>query len=551
MRPLRFLDTGERTYDSCLPELSTMLNIEQVPSNYTYLGDNVPAFVEPDDDYWMAERLITNSIITQFPFASNPGRRVEVPIGILSASSTDEYAGFNIASSPTNVTGIELDPLTDIFKVRNSLFSTAPYNNRYDINSPPNYLVGSNEPIDLTANLVSYYRPTQLISTPIGNLENLVSNPGVGTDLIGLTGTGAGGPGRDDGSPLFPKTGTFTVGVGATASFPETSSGGSVGLLVASADADDHKMTEAGSDVSFSISVTFKLSEIGTSNQVLISRRRGNNSPGGDKNFEYSVHVDPNGAIVFRKGRNITAYLEAKTANNVVSTGEWYNVTVTFKSPDVAFGIASMNYRVYVNGVSKTCGFTETAAAADATPSIDSRLRIGADIDPTTGTGFPSYTAPTPNPLSEIRNGNIHSVAIWKGRALSAADVSDLYNLELVGSAVGDLRHRVGRNTLGIEKSAAFRYGISNVEPEFSSVILNPNHHGYVRDIFEPRRLTATADGFKPVKVRFMSGSAIIVDPANTHSQNLDTAVTSSLPFFDDGITRNRDDNPDEVLLSV
>lgn len=560
MRPLRLLDNKERAYDSCLPELPTMLSIDQVSSDYTYLGDNVPAFVEPNDDYWITEKQFTTSIITQFPFVGNPGRRIDVPIGILSASSNATRAGSVIASSPIDVTGVELDPLADIFKVRNSFISRAPADDRYSIISPPNYLIGSDDPVDLTENLVSYYRPNQLSSDPMTSLNNLVPGSDAATNLTGLRGTTAGdGPGRSNGSPLFPVSGLYT-GRGATIYFEATGTGTDVELLVAG-DANDHKMASGGSDVSFSISVTFKLSTLGSS-QYLVTRRRSHSSQSTLRIIEYSVHVNSSGQVVFRKGRsnpNNQAYVEVTTMANVISADTWHHIVVTFTAPD-----SSQLYEIYVDGQSR--GYTVNNAGSspsDVTATQFARLRIGANAQTASGAGVTNleavslgipaepYSAPTPDAATEIRDGNIHSVAIWKGRALSAADVSNLYNLELVGSAVGDLRHRAGRNTLGIEKSVAFRYGISNVEPEVNASVWNHKHFGHVRDMFEPRKLFATSEGFRPVKVRFTSGSQLLLDPTDTHTQNLSTFATSSMPYFDDGVARNRNDNPDETLLSA
>jgi hypothetical protein len=95
-----------------------------------------------------------------------------------------------------------------------------------------------------------------------------------------------------------------------------------------------------------------------------------------------------------------------------------------------------------------------------------------------------------------------------------------------------------------------YRYGISNLLPEFSSTRWHPDHYGHLRDMLEPRQHSATFDGIKPVKIRFVSGSTN-VDPMLTYSQNLSTFATSSMPFFDDDIARNRPDNPDESLVDV
>ena len=562
MRFVKFVDFNERTYDSCLPEIGSMLDVNSVSSPYTFNGDNVPAFIEPNDDYWITEKSLSTSVIAQFPFKDNPTRRTTPLLGILSASDDVDGPGFNLASSPIGITGVDLEPLTDIFKVRNTTFSLAPYNSPYDITAPPYYMIESYEPIDLTSNLVSYYRPGFLTVNPtITALSNLVSNPGSNTDLIGLTGTTSGGPDRVQGSPVFPADSPY-LGRGFIAYFDAASSAGAVELLVATGNATDHQMSSAGVDVSFSISVTFRLSDLVTvADQFLICRRRGVGPSAGapDPNFEYSIHVDNLGAVYFRKGRSapdVESYFEADTAKGLILEDTWHHVVVTYEPPDTDDGATiPLRYKIYVDGIIQGCTFAAGGSSASpTTTSIFSRLRIGTDINPLTGAGrllseggFVSYSHPNPNPATEIRNGYIHSVAIWKGLALTSDQVSELYNLELVGSAVGSLRHRQGRNILGISRAPALRYGISNVNPEFSSVQILPFHFGHARDMLEQRKDTASVALKAPVSCKFISGSNLI--SANfTHAQNISNFATSSLPYFDDGIARNRSDNPDDNL---
>ena len=554
MRFVKFVDFNERTFDSCLPEIRSMLDVDSVSSPYTFNGDNVPAFIEPNDDYWITEKSLSTSVITQFPFKDNPTRRKTPPIGILSSSDTGNGPGFNLASSPTGITGVDLEPLTDIFKVRNSTFSPAPYNALYDITAPPYYMIGSDEPINLTSNLVSYYRPGLLTANPIAALSNLVSNPGSSTDLIGLTGTGSGGPARPQGSPVFPDAGLYS-GRGFTARFDLAGSAGNVELLVANGDADDHKMSSGGSDVSFSISVAFNLSDVSGNDQFLICRRRGwASGSAGDRNFEYSIHVDATGEVFFRKGRsnpNVASSLQAKTNDSLILANTWHHVVVTFEAPDVNSNFSS-TYKIYVDGVNRACTFTTgSSLASNTTTSVYSRLRIGTDIDAATGSGsaspFAAYAHPNPDPATEIRDGNIHSVAIWKGLVLTSDQVSELYNLELVGSAAGSLRHRQGRNTLGISRAPALRYGISNVNPEFTAAQWRADKFGQLRDTLEQRFYTAFPGTLSPITVKF-SGSFGVM-PDDTRSQNLSIFATSSLPYFDDGEARNRSDNPDNTLV--
>lgn len=554
MRFVKFVDFNERTLDSCLPEIGSMLDVDSVSSPYTFNGNNVPAFIEPNDDYWITEKSLSTSVITQFPFKDNPTRRKTPPIGILSSSDDNNGPGFNLASNPIGITGVNLEPLTDIFKVRNSTFSPAPYNALYDITAPPYYMIGSDEPINLTSNLVSYYRPGLLTANPIAALSNLVSNPGSSTDLIGLTGTTPGGPARIQGSPVFPAAGLY-LGRGFTARFDLAVTASNVELLVANGDANDHKMSSGGSDVSFSISVAFNLSDVSGDDQFLVCRRRGwAGGDAGTRNFEYSIHVNTDGAVFFRKGRsnpNVASSLQARTSNDLILANTWHHVVVTFKAPDVNSNFSS-TYNIYVDGVSQTCTFTTGgSSASNTTTSVYSRLRIGTDIDAATGNGnigdVPPYTHPDPDPATEIRDGNIHSVAIWKGLALTSGQVSELYNLELVGSAVGSLRHRQGRNTLGISRAPALRYGISNVDPEFTAAQWRADKFGQLRDTLEQRFYTAFPGTLSPITVKF-SGSFGVM-PDDTHSQNLSIFATSSLPYFDDGEARNRSDNPDDTLI--
>ena len=97
--------------------------------------------------------------------------------------------------------------------------------------------------------------------------------------------------------------------------------------------------------------------------------------------------------------------------------------------------------------------------------------------------------------------------------------------------------------------SGTFRYGISNIDPEFSSTRWNAASFGQLRDMLEPRLGVTTSDGASPVKIHFVSGSTYNADPNNTHAQNISTFATSSIPWIDDGLFRNREDNPDETLL--
>jgi hypothetical protein len=86
---------------------------------------------------------------------------------------------------------------------------------------------------------------------------------------------------------------------------------------------------------------------------------------------------------------------------------------------------------------------------------------------------------------------------------------------------------------------SAYRYGISNVEPQFSRSVWKSDHFGYFRDMLEQRHLTAIQGSEPPIKCIFFSGSTR-VNPVYTVSQNLSVFSTSSLPYFDDDTSHSR-----------
>ena len=175
---------------------------------------------------------------------------------------------------------------------------------------------------------------------------------------------------------------------------------------------------------------------------------------------------------------------------------------------------------------------------------------------------------PNQFPFEKNPNRNITTSGIVRATTfLYSSDNPDLGNTLGTQTAAVDHIFRVGysihqtlygvsfthRNTstsVVERKNGPFRYGISNVKPEFSSSRWRSDRYGQLRDTLEQRQLVATFDGLKPVKISFVSGSTK-VDSMLTHTQNLSTFATSSMPYFDDGVARNRPDNPDESLVEV
>ena len=105
-----------------------------------------------------------------------------------------------------------------------------------------------------------------------------------------------------------------------------------------------------------------------------------------------------------------------------------------------------------------------------------------------------------------------------------------------------------------------WKYGLMSAIPLNSSCVFRRNRFGQYRDMLEQRLQTRFFTGeddrtvsavtYKGVTapavyVRFVdSETGDTTTPINTHSQNLSTYATSSVPYFEDQV-RDREDNPD------
>jgi hypothetical protein len=123
-------------------------------------------------------------------------------------------------------------------------------------------------------------------------------------------------------------------------------------------------------------------------------------------------------------------------------------------------------------------------------------------------------------------------------------------------TSTGYIAHRYENYASSLESQrpvslgSAYRYGISNVEPQYSRSVWRLDHFGHFRDILEQRQFTATPGSEPPIKCRFFSGS-VSVTPENTISQNLSVFATSSLPYFDDETSHNRNTDAIDMLEVV
>lgn len=149
-----------------------------------------------------------------------------------------------------------------------------------------------------------------------------------------------------------------------------------------------------------------------------------------------------------------------------------------------------------------------------------------------------NFVSPTDDGMYLTNDDVIRSIIFrtkWKRQAHPGfAPPTDVmaHRFETTGSSAASQRP--------ISSGSAYRYGISNTNPQFSKISWRTNHYGFFRDIFEQRQLTANLKAEPPIKCMFYSGSTL-VDPDQTVSQNLSHFATSSIPYFDDGVSHNRD----------
>ena len=103
-----------------------------------------------------------------------------------------------------------------------------------------------------------------------------------------------------------------------------------------------------------------------------------------------------------------------------------------------------------------------------------------------------------------------------------------------------------------------YKYGLGGLFGSSQDARFRRDRFGQFRDMLEPRRQTATMtkDGAGldfTIDIRFVprdNTEGGTVNPEETHSQNLDTHSSSSLPYYD-GLFVDRPDNPDLTLTPV
>ena len=99
-----------------------------------------------------------------------------------------------------------------------------------------------------------------------------------------------------------------------------------------------------------------------------------------------------------------------------------------------------------------------------------------------------------------------------------------------------------------------YKYGLAGLFGLQSSAYYRRSRYGQFRDVLEQRLDTAVlgrANSLEyPIEITFKSREGTNAAPSSTHSQNLSTHATSSLPYYD-GLAVERTDDPDTSLTAV
>ena len=518
MRFLSLSDSSEVLYDSCLPDYFDVIDLESTDSGYKYRGQDVLRY-EGDAGLVYETGTTFLSAVKQFPFEGNPKRRIQKTAALVSVADT----GFNdIMSDPVDFTGTTLDPLDAAFLTRFAFVSKAPGVTK------PNYTEGfipASDPdgaaYDLSSGLVSSYFFTGSVDGTLfdvsGNAKDLDLTP-----TFSVTHTA---PTEDADVPVSNLLSDGSL------SFPVAAASSDVRLAAATSAITQHMMTSGiGNDAAFTLSITFKLAALG-SNRVLIERSRWS---GAARLIEYTVFLDNQNRVIFRIYEDGASTYKGKyTGLLSIGTG-WTNVTVTYDGVKTETTGAGM--KIFIKGTERTTTDESSGhTGGQMYNNINSRILVGA--------GRKSATN-APDETTEF-NGLIHALHIWKNRQLTLSEVAALSRAELSGLSNGIIKHRAEFGLLSYDgplRRGTYRYGISNIAQESTTSVFNSSHFGHTRDTLEQRKDTTFVGVNPPVACSFFSGSQR-VDPTATNSQNLSNFATSSLPYFDDGVARNRDDD--------
>ena len=126
------------------------------------------------------------------------------------------------------------------------------------------------------------------------------------------------------------------------------------------------------------------------------------------------------------------------------------------------------------------------------------------------------------------------------------------------GFNIPEYKHRKGAIFLYtfVPLIRGYKYGLSGLYGSRLDARFRRDRYGQFRDMLEQRRFPATLTGGSveyPIEINFVpqdSTTGGSTAPSNTHSQNLDTHASSSMPYKD-GEVVDRLDNPDITVTPV
>jgi hypothetical protein len=259
--------------------------------------------------------------------------------------------------------------------------------------------------------------------------------------------------------------------------------------LLTVADSDDFSFTDGITDLPFSISFWVNIDVLGAF-IVLLNKRDGSIS-----NREWDIFVSTTGTIgmqLFSPTNSPDNRLNITQAGLVINT--WYHLVFTYDGTEAKEGL-----KLYLDGVS-TGTQAEVGTYAGMTNTISSL---------TLGSAFHDNTLELDGKMDEVK--------IWKGRELSQAEVTELYDLEKAGTSV------LPAPASGIYDNASVVYSLRR--PDMATKWTNA--------VLQLRR-----SGDNAFKTVFFDGDAV-GDTITLNSKIGDTLTTPSATTLGDWIGSN------------
>jgi hypothetical protein len=263
------------------------------------------------------------------------------------------------------------------------------------------------QPFDLSQNLVTWYRDIQGDFVPdLSGNGNTARCAGSGSFLPVVTSID---------TPEFNYSRfdvrSFSFGGGSSGTeYPHIKTVSSTNAPFAS---DDHSFTDGTKDLPFSISFWIK-PQATSAQQYIISKI---NSAAAFSGYEWSIEMDGKILRTILNGTGAASKYLQWERGGTIGAGEWSHIVATYNGSEDITGI-----KMYLNGSvispSSLSFNAYTGMSKTSTP-----ICVGNKFNST------SFAAVS----SEEYDGLIHSVAIWKNRALTAAEINALYKAYING----------------------------------------------------------------------------------------------------------------------